>query len=173
MRVVPKAVMIAVVLAFLKASFFSPPALGTSVVQMDVPGLSQNANIILEGRVTNIRSAWNSTRDQIYTYVTVNVTEVIAGQAVTGPMELRFLGGAVDNIAMVIADSPSFVVGERVLLFLQNEEQLYFPFVGMSQGKLFFRTDPVTGREVVGNDHVGYRSKQSLVTQVRRARSGR
>lgn len=149
------------------------PAGGTSVRQLDVTGLSQMAASVVEGEVIEIRCAWNPERTQIYTYVTLDITEVYAGKGALGRIEIRLLGGVVGDTAMIIPGAPGFAKGERTVLFLYDDPRLYFPIVGLYQGKLSFLVDPKTGLEVVGNPQVGFFDKQELRSLVIKARERR
>ena len=148
------------------------PVLGTTVIKMDVAKLSQAAAFVVEGEVVETNCAWNREHTQIHTYVTFDLTDVYAGKATLGRMQIRLLGGAVGDTAMVIPGAPQFAVGERVVLFLHGTGQ-YIPIVGFHQGKLSFSVDPKTGREVVGNQDVGFFDKQELKSLVVKAREGR
>jgi hypothetical protein len=149
------------------------PANGTTVRSMDVASLSQAAASVVEGYVVGTRCAWNEERTQIYTYVTLEVTEVYAGGARVGPMEIRLLGGAVGDTAMIIPGAPGFAKGEHLVLFLHDDPGLYIPVVGLQQGKLSFTVDQKTGLEVVGNSSVGFFDKQELKSLVVGARGRR
>jgi hypothetical protein len=149
------------------------PVAGTTLRRMDVTSLSQTAARVVEGDVIETRCAWNPERTQIYTYITLEVTEVYAGKAELGRMEIRLLGGAVDDTAMIIPGAPGFAKGEHTVLFLYDNPQLYFPIVGLYQGKFSFLVDPKTGLEVVGNPQVGFFDKQELRSLVIRARERR
>jgi hypothetical protein len=149
------------------------PVAGTTVVKADVPALSRWAASVVEADVADVSYAWNAEHTQIHTYVTLNVTDVFAGDVAVGSMEIRLMGGAVGDTALTIPGAPTFTVGERVVLFLYDDPGLFIPVVGLYQGKLSFSVDPQTGREVVGNQHVGFFDKAELRSSVNRARGGR
>lgn len=149
------------------------PVTGTTLRKLDVTSLSQMAASVVEGDVIETRCAWNPEHTQIYTYVTFDVTDVYAGKATLGRMEFRLLGGAVDDTAMIIPGAPGFAEGEHLVLFLYDDPRLYFPVVGLYQGKLSFSVDPKTGLEIVGNQQVGFFDKQELKSLVVKARERR
>ncbi len=149
------------------------PADATTVRSMDVTSLSRAAASVVEGHVVGTRCAWNEEHTQIYTYVTLDVTEVYAGGARVGVMEIRLLGGAVGDTAMIIPGAPGFANGEHLVLFLHDDPGLYIPVVGLNQGKLSFTVDQRTGLEVVGNPQVGFFDKQELKSLVVGARERR
>ena len=142
----------------------------TTVEKMDVNRLSKIAESVVEARVTEVYCQWNSEHTQIYTYVTLDVSEVYAGKGSVGRTQIRLLGGAVGDTAMIIPGSPRFAIGEHVVLFLHDDPTLYIPIVGLTQGKLNFSVDLITGQEVVGNKYVGSFNKQALESAVIEAR---
>jgi hypothetical protein len=149
------------------------PAESTTVRSMDVTGLSRAAASVVEGYVVGTRCAWNEEHTQIYTYVTLDVTDVYAGNTRVGVMEIRLLGGAVGDTTMIIPGAPGFAKDEHLVLFLYDDPGLYIPVVGLRQGKLSFMVDQKTGLEVVGNSPVGFFDKQELKSLVVRARGRR
>jgi len=68
----------------------------------------------------------------IVSKVDVDVDEVWKGNA-SGRLTVVALGGVVGDIEMTVEGMPTFVVGEKSLLFLHGKSQLRV--VGMSEGK--------------------------------------
>jgi hypothetical protein len=62
---------------------------------------------------------------------------------------LRMLGGTVDGETMEVTDSPKFAVGDRDVLFVENNGSQFIPLVGIMHGRFHVETDPQTRREVV------------------------
>jgi hypothetical protein len=73
--------------------------------------------VVVRGRVTAARSAWDATRT-LQTFVTIDVTDVIVGTSVPPRLVLRQLGGEVDGIGLWIAGQAGFSADEDVLLDL-------------------------------------------------------
>jgi hypothetical protein len=119
---------------------------------LSIDQLTRNAGAIVEGQVTAVRSEWTSNHTQIYTSVTLQVSQVLKGSIPGSQMDLRLLGGTVDDITMLIIDQPTFEVNERVFLFLRpNYEVRDVPLVGQSAGKFRVEVD-ATGADVLHND---------------------
>lgn len=72
--------------------------------------------------------------DRIVTDVTVRVIEPLVGPARAGDtLVVRRLGGVVGDLGLRIEGEPTFVLGERVVLFVAEVSGVLRP-VGMSQG---------------------------------------
>lgn len=125
------------------------PARATEVPRLTDEELVAASSQVLEARVESVTSAWNPARNQIFSFVDLSVGEVLKGTTPGPRLRLRLLGGSADGITMSVIDGPTFAVGERALLCLGPNPQSLFPIVGLSQGKLTFERDPVTGVERV------------------------
>lgn len=130
----------------------SSAALAARPGDLSIDQLTRNAGAIVEGQVTAVRSDWTSNHTQIYTTVTLQVSQVLKGSISGSHMDLRLLGGTVDDITMMIVDQPAFEVNERVFLFLRpNYEVRDIPLVGQSAGKFRVEVD-ANGADVLHND---------------------
>jgi len=116
------------------------------VQQMSVEELTFKSSKIITGTVTDVRSQWETEngRNLIFTYVILQVETDIKG---TGPkiITIKVPGGQVGDIAQWVSDTPQFVSGEKVLLFLQGEP---FEVVGGYQGKFIIQDNKVLGPNV-------------------------
>lgn len=108
------------------------------VIKKSIQELTYEADFILIGKVKDMESRWNKEKTLIYTYVTVSVTKYIKKILEIGePKEItvKVLGGEVDDIALKVSDTPEFMEGEEVFLFLRIEELPIFKVAGLFQGK--------------------------------------
>jgi hypothetical protein len=138
------------------------PAWASSVgLPLSVPEMAARADVIVVGVVVGMLSAWDATANVINTVVDVRPEEVLKGASGTRVLRLRHLGGRVGDAAAVVAGAPTFVSGERVLLFLAGDPQGELAVVGLSQGK-FTVTQDAAGRSVVRRTEVGARQEMSL-----------
>lgn len=126
-----------------------PSTLATTVVKMSDQDIVRGARIILEGKVTKVSSQWNAARTRIYTFVDISVSKVLKGSIQGQTITLRVLGGAVGNIGMVVVDSPTYAVGQEIILLLGPNPQSSFPVVGFNQGKFTIEVDPATQQKTV------------------------
>jgi hypothetical protein len=98
--------------------------------------LSAFSDAIVMGRVVDLASGWDPAVDTIYTYVTIEVSEVLKGNLTPGRLTIKQMGGVVGERGLSIIDQASFERGEEVLLFLEarpRDRSLYT--VGLWQGK--------------------------------------
>jgi hypothetical protein len=120
----------------------SPGMGATAMTSFSLQQLSQGAETIVLGTVTNQVSGWNTSHTAIYTDVTVNVEEVIKG--VAGPeVTFRIAGGEVGPIGMRTSTDPTFHIAERVIVFLRTAGTTAQLF-GLQQGKFTVNDGTVT-----------------------------
>ncbi len=81
--------------------------------------LASFSELIVTGRVASIASAWDTDAGGIYTYVTLDVAEVLKGWVPRRQIVLKQLGGRVGDLAFVVSDQASFATSEEVLVFLE------------------------------------------------------
>lgn len=121
----------------------------STVLKMTEHEMAGRAGFIVHGTVTDMRSAWNDDRTQIFTLIDVAVIEQVKGPPLNGTLQLRVLGGLVDDVGMAIIGGPSFEVGRETVLFVDANPHALFPIVGLGQGKLDVRVDAGSGRQMV------------------------
>ena len=109
---------IAAVLALVWA--LSSPARGTTFVLMDEATLFDSSDAVIVGTVTDVESAVPNPTGPVYTYIHVDVEQVIKGALGQQPVVLREPGGTFGERHEWIYGAPEFSVGERSLLFLSR-----------------------------------------------------
>jgi hypothetical protein len=125
------------------------PSRASRFVDLSLDQMVRRSGTIVEGDVVATRGEWSTDRTRIYTTVTLQVAEVHKGSLPGGTLELRLLGGTVDDVTMAVIGQPRFEAGERVFLFLApNHDVRDVPFVGGEAGKLRVVAD-ATGAEVL------------------------
>ncbi|MEW6321674.1 MAG: matrixin family metalloprotease [Acidobacteriota bacterium] len=77
------------------------------------------SEVVLEGRVVSLSSGWDTTVDTLYTYVTIDVSEVLKGWVPESRIVVKQMGGSADGVALRVTGQAAFRVGEDVLLFLE------------------------------------------------------
>ena len=125
-------------------------ATATTVIPPTFDQLVQQAEVIFQGTVTDVRSAWEGEGAQrhIDTYVTFQVGNTLKG-APGGSYTIRVLGGTVGQDSMEVTCAPKFQVGERQILFVEHNGQQFVPLVGIMHGQLRIERDQQTGREFI------------------------
>jgi len=124
-------------------------ALATTVIPPSFDDLVGQAEMIFQGTVTGVRSEWTGEGAQrhITSYVTVKVEETIKGNP-GASVTLQMLGGTVGAETMEVADAPKFKVGDRDILFVENNGTQFIPLVGIMHGRFRVKKDEA-GRDAV------------------------
>jgi hypothetical protein len=150
-------------------------AWGTTVVPPTFEELVSQAEVIFQGAVTDVRSEWAGagTQRHIVTYVTFRVEDSFKGN-LGATYSVRLLGGTVDGETMEVTDTPKFNVGDRDILFVENNGSQFVPLVGISHGRFRVDRDRATGRDVVmTNERTPLSDVSQLGRNERAATSGR
>jgi hypothetical protein len=129
-----------------------PGLRATTVIPPTFDELVDQAEIIFQGNVTRVSSEWvgEGAQRHIMSYVTFKVEESLKGnpgQSYT----VRMLGGTVDGETMGVSDAPKFQVGDKDILFVQNNGSQFIPLVGIMHGRFHVRTNE-SGQQVVTNN---------------------
>jgi hypothetical protein len=125
---------------------------GTSVIPPTFDQLVQQAELIFQGTVTDVRSVWEGEGAQrhIDTYVTLQIGENVKGNAGSS-YTIRILGGTVGDETMEVTDTPKFKVGDSDILFVEHNNDQFVPLVGINNGRFHVKRDEQTGRDIVVN----------------------
>jgi hypothetical protein len=130
-------------LAFLAAAPLLPsarPALATTVIATDLKELSRTANVIVHGRVVNVRSQWTDDRRRIESLVAIEVLDSIKGAA-GREVVVRVPGGQLGTLRSVMVGAPNFTAGEEVVLFLNGSAPAIPHLIGLGQSVYRVMTD--------------------------------
>ncbi|HUE86391.1 MAG TPA: matrixin family metalloprotease [Vicinamibacterales bacterium] len=155
------------------------PALtqAASAPRWSMPQLASFADIVLTGRIVSVTpawdtgGAWDTDVNAIYTYVTVDVAEVLKGDIGDAQVTIKQLGGVAGGVGLSISDQATFTVGEEVLLYLEarpRDGTLYT--TALWQGKWALQRDArgqVAVRQPPGG-HAGA-DERVLVSEVRQS----
>lgn len=111
--------------------------------------LAKEAQIIVHGTITQVRSAWE--KKTIYTYATLAPTEILKNTTIKKPKEIqiRLPGGTVGDTTLEVSDTPTFTVGEDVLVCLKPDGP-YFKVVGEHQGKFVLKKSKAASLSLQG-----------------------
>jgi hypothetical protein len=123
----------------------------TTVIEPSFDQLVNQAELIFQGEVTNVTSQWagEGAQRHIVSYVTFRIEEGLKGNPGRS-YTIRMLGGSVDGESMGVTDAPRFSVGDREILFVENNGSQFIPLVGIMYGRFRVQRDQ-TGREAVLN----------------------
>jgi hypothetical protein len=117
-------------------------ALATTVIPPSFDELVSRAEVIFQGTVTDVRSQWVGEGGQrhINSYVTFKVEDAIKGKP-GAQITLQMLGGTVGSETMEVSDAPKFKVGDRDILFVENNGTQFVPLVGIMHGRFRVEKD--------------------------------
>ena len=124
----------------------------TTVIPPTFEQLVQQAELIFQGTVTDVRSVWEGEGAQrhISTYVTFQIGENMKGNAGSS-YTIRILGGTVGDETMEVTDTPKFKMGDRDILFVEHNNDQFVPLVGINNGCFHVQRDGQTGRDIIVN----------------------
>jgi hypothetical protein len=121
----------------------------TTVIPPSFDQLVTQAQAIFQGSVTDVRSQWvgEGSQRQIVSYVTFKVEDSLKGDTGTS-YSIRMYGGTVGEDSMGISDAPVFKVGDRDIVFVENNGSQAIPLVGIMYGRFHVQRDQ-SGQDVV------------------------
>lgn len=115
----------------------APAATATILIYHPVEDLASMSSEIALGTVRGIESYASEDGQSIYTVVTLEVTESLAGATRPGQLlKVHYFGGEKDGLAVRYIGMPGFRVGEETVLFLKWSEGSRFTIVGLTLGKM-------------------------------------
>jgi hypothetical protein len=131
------------------ASLAITPALhATVLVPAEFSEIVSGSQIIVYGRVAEVRGDWTDDRRHIETIVTLDAGTYLKG----GPGEnvtFRVPGGTIGRYRTLMVGAPEFRTGDEVVLFLKANGPSVAHVFGLSQGVFRVRRDARTGRRLV------------------------
>lgn len=133
-------------------AFFFPPGALSQSHELELEEMTQQADVIVVGRVIDVRSQWNSDRSRIFTNATVQVQQLIKGTATRGSVTITTPGGEIDGVGELYSHTPRFKTDEDVVVFAATDQQGLLRVVGGTEGKLSVIRDETTGVQKVGSD---------------------
>ncbi len=129
-------------------------AVAMTVLPPTFPELVAEAETIVRGQVTAVRSEeFDSPQGRgIRTLITLTVERTLKG-APGDTVTLSLMGGTVGRRTLAIAGMPQFQVGDRQIVFMADNGRVFCPLIGIGHGRYHVRTDAATGREYVARDN--------------------
>lgn len=138
---------IATILAF--SLLAVSPGRATTAIMLTDEDLITNSRLILIGDVLAVRSQRDHHHRDINTYVRLQVVDVLKGQLRASRIILKQLGGQVEDEVSIVFGAPQFKVGQRVLLFLDTDDNGTLRIAHFFQGKYDVVTDAQTSETYV------------------------
>jgi hypothetical protein len=138
-------------MAFLLASsMVIGAAQATTMYRMSLSELTFVSDLIVLAEVE--QSAPEKAPGDLYikTVATLKIDQVVKGALIEGDrIQVREWGGSLAGEQTHLPGAPRYVVGERVMVFLERERKgSMWRTVGLSQGKMTLVEEPDTGRDI-------------------------
>lgn len=111
--------------------------------------LTVRSHIVVRANVTEIRSEFSDPdQKEIMTFISLQIREFAKGYLSEPSVSVVIPGGNIGNFATYVAGTPSFFIGEEVIVFISNDYMGRATITGMRQGKLKIENQQV---EIDGN----------------------
>jgi len=118
----------------------------------EIKVLSEKADLILIGKVSERNSRWNKDNTKIYTDVSINVDEYLKGNGINDRIIVTTLGGEVGEVGEFYTHIPRFINEEDVLIFLeQDQKDMSYRVLNGEDGKLTLYKDNITGEKITSS----------------------
>lgn len=122
------------------------PAAASTFLAMGPDQLVAKADSIVIGKVVSLESFWNDRGTVVLTEVVIEVEDILAGKA-AHTVVVRTFGGTVGEITVAASGHPTFIQGERLLVFLTPYKDGTERVLGYRQGHFRIMVDEA-GREI-------------------------
>jgi hypothetical protein len=140
---------LALLSALFSALLFSASTLSATVVlPAEFSEVVNGSQIIVYGRVAEVRPEWTDGRRRIESVVTVEAASFLRGTP-TRTVSFRVPGGQIGRLKSVTVGAPEFRAGEEVVLFLRGQGPSVPQVFGMHQGVYRVRVDARSGDRMV------------------------
>lgn len=124
------------------------PLSATVLIPAEFREIVSGSQIIVHGRVTDVRAEWTAGRRRIESVVTLQAASFYRGTAAR-TVTFRVPGGQIGRYKSFTVGAPEFTRGEEVVLFLKSNGPAVPSVFGLNQGVFRVRVDARTGRRLV------------------------
>lgn len=153
------------ILALLIALAASASTLSATVVlPAEFSEVVNGSQIIVYGRVSEVRPEWTDGRRRIESVVTVEPSTFLRGTP-TAAVSFRVPGGQIGRLKSVTVGAPQFRAGEEVVLFLRAQGPSVPRVFGMHQGVYRVKVDARTGDRMVSLPVLGHGEQPQRVVR--------
>ena len=126
----------------------SPVLTATVLIPAEFREIVSGSQIIVHGRVSEIRAEWVDGRRRIESVVTLEASSFYRGAA-GRTVTFRVPGGQIGRYKSIMVGAPEFRSGDEVVLFLKSQGPSVPQVFGLNQGVFRVRVDPRSGRRLV------------------------
>lgn len=138
------------------ALLFAPQAQATTMVEAPLDALIQRADLVVRGRVERVgtRVVLGKAGLEPNTHVWLRVQEQWAGPSIAGLVHIWEPGGSYEGTETSVSGTPSYEVGEDVVVFLRKDEANpgTYRTLEMTQGKFGLIKHGKTGEATAVRD---------------------
>jgi hypothetical protein len=127
---------------------FTPSLSATVLVPAEFREIVHGSEIIVHGRVTDVRAEWSDGRRRIESLVTIEASSFYRGTPAPA-VTFRVPGGQIGRYKSVTIGAPEFRPGDEAVLFLKAQGPSVPQVFGLNQGVFRVRVDARTGRRLV------------------------
>lgn len=129
-------------------SCLAAPLTATVLLPADFKDVVAGSQIIVHGRVVDVRPEWSADRSRIDTLVTLAPSAFYRGTP-SPSVTFRVPGGQVGRYKSITVGAPQFTVGDEAVLFLRSKGPAVPQVFGLSQGVFRVQVDARSGRRMV------------------------
>ena len=129
-------------------SCFTASLSATVLLPAEFREIISGSQMIVHGRVSDVRSEWSAGRRRIESLVTVDAASFYRGTP-SRTVTFRVPGGQVGRYKSVTVGAPEFRAGDEVVLFLKSRGPAVPQVFGLNQGVFRVRVDARNGRRMV------------------------
>lgn len=119
---------------------FVPALSATVLLPAEFREIVAGSQIIVHGRVIDVRAEWVDGRRRIESVITVEPAAFVRGTP-TSAVTFRVPGGQIGRYKSLTVGAPSFAAGEEVVLFLRSAGPAMPRIFGLNQGVFRVRVD--------------------------------
>lgn len=134
--------------------FLPALAWATLILPQDLGTMVKASTHVFRGKVVSIESRWNGDKTLILTDVGIQVTEAFKGKRAP-VVSLELIGGRVEDVVLDVVDSPSFAIGEDVVVFATVGKDGRLRLPALAQDK-FTIEQSADGKAWVRNDQQSF-----------------
>jgi hypothetical protein len=127
---------------------FVPALSATVLIPAEFREIVSGSQIIVYGRVSEVRAEWLDGRRRIESVITLDASSFYRGTAARS-VTFRVPGGQIGRYKSVTVGAPEFKAGDEVVLFLKAQGPSMPHVFGLNQGVFRVNVDQRTGRRTV------------------------
>lgn len=135
-------------LLFLPMLFVSGRA-SAQTHQLRLADLTKEAEVIVVGKVTDVRAEWSSDKTRIFSKVSLSVDEYVKGETPGRTVVITQLGGEIDGVGELYTHTARFSRDEEVLVFVKKDGKHNLIVAGGEEGKFRVTKDERTGERMI------------------------